>query len=327
MREILVLAEHRKGVLRDITWEMLSLGKELAEKMEAQLTTVLPGYEVKSLADELSTQADLVLLVEDERLQNFSSMAYQQVLSTLITTRKPIITLIGHTACGIDLAPGLAAALGMPLATDCLSLTLTEKELTAVRQIYGGKVNAEVACSCEKGCIATIRAGVVSPWGEETRKGKVEVIQSPSLEGISRQRFIEYVEAAIGGVDITQADIIVAIGRGIQDKENIPLAEELAKALGGTLACSRPIVDKKWLPKAHQVGTSGKTVRPKAYIALGISGAFQHIVGMKDSGVIIAVNKDPRAPIFEVADYGIVCDLFDFMPVLKEKAKELLQRR
>jgi electron transfer flavoprotein alpha subunit len=152
--------------------------------------------------------------------------------------------------------------------------------------------------------------------------GEIELVDSVSSEEITYRRFMEYVEAAAEGADITQADVIVAVGQGIRESKNIRLVEELAEALGGTLACSRPIVDKKWLPKYRQVGTSGKTVSPKVYVAIGISGAFQHVTGMKGAGTIIAINKDPRAPIFRVADYGIVEDLFKVVPLLSEKAKE-----
>ena len=169
----------------------------------------------------------------------------------------------------------------------------------------------------------TVRSGAFPVLEKEPLPGEIVSVPSPLTDEGLAKRFLQYVEAVVGEVDITQADILVSVGRGIKDAENIPIVKELADALGGALACSRPVVDKKWLPKDRQVGTSGKTVKPKVYIAIGISGAFQHVAGMKNAGTIIAVNKDPKAPIFSVARYGIVADLFKIVPVLKDKIKEL----
>jgi electron transfer flavoprotein alpha subunit len=169
----------------------------------------------------------------------------------------------------------------------------------------------------------TLRSGGFPAVEKAPFPGEIVSVPSPLTdEGLAR-RFLQYVEAAVGEVDITQADVLVSVGRGIKEAENIPLVKELADMLGAALSCSRPVVDKKWLPKDRQVGTSGKTVKPKVYIAIGISGAFQHLVGMKGAGTVIAINKDPKAPIFGVANYGIVADLFKFVPVLKERLKEL----
>jgi electron transfer flavoprotein alpha subunit len=221
----------------------------------------------------------------------------------------------------MDLAPSLAARSGIPLSTDCIDLRLEEGKLTTIRQMYSGKVNAEISFPGASEYMVTVRPGSFPMEGGESKAGEIKSLSFP-LEEIECKRFIEYVEAPVGAVDITQADILVSVGRGIGDSKNIPLFAELAETLGGSLACSRPIVDKKWLPKEHQVGQSGKTVKPKVYIAFGISGAFQHLMGIK-GGTIIAINKDPRAPIFRVADYGIVDDLFKVTPLLKEKVKEL----
>jgi electron transfer flavoprotein alpha subunit len=224
---------------------------------------------------------------------------------------------------GMDYAPRLAASLKMPLATDCIGIEAKDESFSLIRQLYGGKVNAEVSFTKKGPFMVTVRPGAFSVVEKEPLTG--EIVSIPSLltdEGLAR-RFIEYVEAAAGDVDITQADILVSVGRGIKEAENLPIVKELADALGGALACSRPVVDKKWLPKGCQVGTSGKTVKPKVYIAVGISGAFQHIAGMKGAGTIIAINKDPKAPIFSVAQYGIVGDLFKIVPVIKDKIKAM----
>ncbi len=324
MTRIFVLAEHRKGNLRDITWEMLNKGQELASDLGAELMAVLPGYGVSGFAGELAQRAEQVLVVEDERLASFNSETYQKVLSRLIGEYQPVITLIGHTAFGMDLAPALAAELRLPLSTDCIDLRLEGGKLTTVRQMYAGKVNAEISFPGSEQYMVTVRPGSFPAEGNRARAGEIRSLRVPLAE-TEDKRFIEYVEAVVGEVDITQADVLVSVGQGIGDSKNIPLVEGLAQAMGASLSCSRPIVDKKWLPKERQVGTSGKTVKPKVYLAIGISGAFQHVAGIKAS-TVIAINKDPKAPIFRVADYGIIGDLFSVVPLLKEKVKELRSR-
>jgi len=322
MGEIFVLAEHRRGELRDITFEMLTKGRELAQKTSSELTAVILGKDVKEYAKRLAEHANRVLVVEDEKLEHFNSDAYQKVLSNLIKERKPLLTMIGHTSYGVDLAPSLAVELNLPLATDCIDLEFENGTLIITRQMYGGKVNVRARLEKAEGYIVTVRQAAF-PAEKEQVSGEIVEVPSPLSEEIPEKKFIDYILPPPGAIDITAADVIVAIGRGIKDESNIPIAEELAKTLGGVLACSRPVVDKGWLPSDRQVGTSGKTVKPKLYIALGISGAFQHVLGMKNSDLIIAVNKDPNAPIFNVADYGIVDDLFKVVPVLTEKLKEL----
>ena len=323
MKEIIVLAEHRRGELRDVTWEMLSKGRQLAESLGGDISVALLGKGVNHLAEALKPKANRVFLIEDERLEAFNSETYEKVLTQLITERKPFLTLIGHTAMGMDLAPGMAVHLKMPLATDCIGIDVKEEAFSLTRQIYGGKVNAEVSFLRKGPYMVTVRSGAFPVLEKDPLAGEIVPLPSPLTDEGLAKRFLQYVEAAAGEVDITQADILVSVGRGIKEAENIPMVKELADALGGALACSRPVVDKKWLPKGCQVGTSGKTVKPKVYIAIGISGAFQHIAGMKGAGTVIAINKDPKAPIFSVAQYGIVADLFKIVPVLKDKVKEL----
>jgi len=326
MTEILVLAEHRQGQIRDITFEMLTKGKELAEKTNSDLTAVLLGKEVKEQAETLSQYAKKVLLVEDAKLENFNSEAYHKVLSNLINEHKPLLTMIGHTSFGVDLAPSLAAALKLPLATDCIELEFEGETLVITRQMYGGKVNVKATVHQAESYIVTVRQAAFTAQ-KPALNGEITETPSPLSEEITGKRFIEYALPPPGGVDITAADVLIGIGRGIKDESNMPMVEELAKAFGGVLACSRPIVDKGWLPTDRQVGTSGKTVKPKLYIALGISGAFQHVLGMKNSDIIIAVNKDSNAPIFSFADYGVVEDLFKIVPPLKSKIYELKGRK
>ena len=323
MKKIIALAEHRQGELRDITWEILSKGRQLAEGMGAEIEVALLGKGVKKLAEALKPKANRVLLIEDDRLEAFNSETYQKILTQLITERKPFLTLVGHTAMGMDIAPALAVQLKMPLATDCIGVDVTGETFGLTRQLYGGKVNAAVSFSKNGPYMITLRSGAFPVVEKEPFPGEIVSIPSPLTDEGLVKRFLQYVEAAVGEVDITQADILVSVGRGIKEAKNIPLVKELADLLGGALSCSRPVVDKKWLPKDRQVGTSGKTVKPKVYIAIGISGAFQHIAGMKGAGTVIAINKDPKAPIFGVASYGIVADLFKFVPILKEKVKAL----
>jgi electron transfer flavoprotein alpha subunit len=324
MRELLVLAEHRQGELRDVTFEMLAKGTELSQRIDADLTAVLLGHNVQEFAKKLADHTKRVLIIDDERLENFAAEAYQKVLSHLISERKPLLTLIGHTAFGVDLAPSLATKLDLPLATDCIDLSFEEEKLVVVRQVYGGKVNVKASLRKSESYIVTLRPATFEIKEAEPLGGEiVEMPAPPSLsDDMSYKRFIDYFQPPAGEVDITAADIIVAIGRGIKDAENIPIAEKLAKAFGGVLACSRPIVDKGWLPNDRQVGASGKTVKPKLYIAIGISGQFQHISGMRNSDLIIAINRDSKAPIFRAADYGVVEDLFKVVPTLTDKILE-----
>lgn len=319
MGEIFVLAEHRRGELRDVTFEMLGKGQELAAALSSPLTAVLLGHNVDGFATALAKYANRVLVVEDERLEHFNSEAYQQVLAHLITQRRPSLVLIGHSAYGMDLAPSLATQLNLPLVTDCVGLEFEDGQLFAVREMYGGKVNARVAFRPADTYMATVRQAAF-PFEEGVPlNGEIVAMDSPLTEEIKYRRFLEYVEAAVGEVDITKADVVVAVGRGIKEKDNLPLVEKLAQALGGVLAGSRPVIDAGWLPHERQVGQSGKTVKPKLYLAVGISGASQHVAGMKASSIIVAINKDPNAPIFKVAHYGIVDDLFKVVPVLTQQ--------
>ncbi len=323
MKEIIVLAEHRRGELRDVTWEMLSKGRQFADSIGAEIGVALLGNGVNALAEALKPKAHRVFLIQDQRFEAYNSETYEKALTPLITERKPLLTLIAHTSMGMDLAPSLAARLKMPLATDCIGIDVAGETFSLIRQLYGGKVNAAVSFLKKGPYMVTVRSGAFPVSEKEVLTGELVKFPSPLTDEGLAKRFIQYVEAAAGDVDITQADILVSVGRGIKEANNIPMVKEFADVIGGTLSCSRPVVDKKWLPKDRQVGTSGKTVKPKVYVAIGISGAFQHIAGMKGAGTVIAINKDPKAPIFGVATYGIVADLFKIVPVLKDKIKEL----
>ncbi len=323
MKNVFVLAEHRQGELRDITWELIAGGRDLASKTGGSLTVLLLGNEVDSMAQALSKGCERVVLVNDPKLEHFNSELFQEVLSDLITRESPFLTIMGHSSIGMDLAPDVAVRLDLPLATDCIGLEYIGDKLFAIRQLYSSKVNARISFSDAKGYLATIRPGAYQAVEGAQMEGEVVSIDSPLTEEVKRKVFIEYEDEEEAEVDISQADIIVAIGRGLGDEENIPQIESLAEAIGGVVACSRPVVDKKWLPKYRQVGTSGVTVKPKLYMALGISGTFQHMGGVKGSPIIVAINKDKNAPIFRVANYGIVDDIFKVAPLIEQKIREL----
>jgi len=320
MAEILVLAEHRKGALRDVSYELLAKGREISDSGDLELSAIVLGSGCSGLAGELSHHADRVLVVDHLGLAEFNAEASRAILAGVIAERKPRLTLIGHTSCGIDLAPALAVKSGLPLAMDCIDLRLDGGSLAVTRQVYGGKLNVEGVLREAEGHIATVRPATFEPGEPRSEPGEVVSLDYPTAELMTR--FTGFVEPPLGEVDIADAEIIVGVGRGIKDEKNIPVARELAEALKGELGCSRPIVDKGWLPKERQVGSSGKTVKPKLYIASGISGSFQHVMGMKGSDLIVAVNRDPKAPIFGIADYGVVDDLFKVLPALTQKIKE-----
>lgn len=319
-QDIFVIVEHRQGEIRDVTFELLTKGAELS-KDRGKLNAVLLGHQTDALAEQLSSYADAIITVEDERLKDFNAEYYQIVLQGLLLKRKPFITLLGQTAFGVDVAPSLAVSLDIPFASDCIDVRIDGDKIITERSIYGGKVNAQVELSGHWGFMISLRPGSFAPQ-EGSFSAEVTAVDSPIDHDIDYRTFVQYVEAAKGDVDITQAEVIIGIGRGIKEDKNMPLMEEFADAMGGVLACSRPVVDAGWLSKDRQVGSSGKTVKPKLYIAVGISGAFQHVMGMKGADTIIAINKDANAPIFTVADYGIVGDLFQVIPKLQEKVKE-----
>jgi electron transfer flavoprotein alpha subunit len=273
-----------------------------------------------ALASTVKTRADQVLLLEHPSLAGFNGAAVAEALNELAKARTPSVVLGASSAAGADWAPTLAALLDVPVVTDAVSLSWADGGLSAVRAVYGGKLQARVRLTPAATVVATLRPGSVEAAAPDGAEARTEAVQ-PALPEALGKRFVEWVQEAAGAVDITQADVLVSVGRGIGDKENVDVGQSLADALGATLSCSRPVVDSHWLPKEHQVGISGKTVKPKVYIALGISGAFQHVTAMKNSGVIIAVNKDPKAPIFRVAQYGIVGDLFKIVPALTKAVK------
>jgi electron transfer flavoprotein alpha subunit len=319
MGEIFVVAEHRQGNLREITMQMLDKANELCRVLSHTLTAVLIGDKGVPFVDELVERADRVIVIEDERLRDFNADQYKWILNSLIHEREPHIIMIGHTPWGMDLAPALAVMSGWPVASDCVDILVEEGNLKVIRQIYNGKLFSKVSFRQSKGYLVTVRTGAFPDDKAGDHHGEVERLPVPSELPETRKEFLEFAESETGEVDITQSEFLVSIGRGIGEQENIAKIKELADLMGGQISCSRPVVDKNWLPKYHQVGTSGKTVKPKVYFALGISGAFQHVAGIGGAGTVIAVNKDRKAPIFRVADYGVADDLFKIVTALKER--------
>ena len=322
MAEILVVIEHRNESLADVSLEMLTKGRELAERANDELLAVIIGKNVDMFVTLLAQRADKVLVVKNGKLEHALAEPYQKTLAPIIKERKPKLVLIGHNSFGMDLAPALAVDVGATLASDCTGIAIENGTITVTRAIYNGKINALYSFAPSETVIVTGRPGEF-PVEDGRKAGSVEEIDRPLEEGIEYKRFEGYIEPEISDIDITKAEFLVSIGKGMKDKGNIKLAEELADALGGVLACSRPVVDYGWLPSAHQVGLSGKTVKPKLYIALGISGAFQHMVGLRGSKMIVAINKDAKAPIFADANYGIVDDILKVVPILTERINDL----
>ncbi|MFW6115322.1 MAG: electron transfer flavoprotein subunit alpha/FixB family protein [Thermodesulfobacteriota bacterium] len=318
-REILVLAEHRSGELQDISLELLSMANQLDKKQDLAVTALLPGHKASGLAQQLAAACDTVLVMDDPDLANYNADYYISALEGVMNDRMPFLTIIGHTSMGMDIAPALAARLSLPLATDCTEVSIAQGSITVLRQIYGGKINALLTMKPSDRYLISIRTGCFDAEANQGKSGTIETVPTPSWTNLKGRKFLEYLEVELEDVDISAADVLVSVGRGIGKPENIPLAQEFAEAIGATLSCSRPVADEQWLPKSRQVGTSGKTVRPKIYIALGISGAYQHQAGMKHADTIIAVNTDPKAPIFTIAHYGIVADMLEVLPQLTER--------
>jgi electron transfer flavoprotein alpha subunit len=322
MAEILVLAEHRDGELREITLQMLDKASDLCRRYSHELSVVLLGSRPDKLIEVLAGRVKRVFVYNDERLRHFNTDYYKEILAALINERKPLMVWIGHTSWGMDLAPALAVKTGYPLATDCVDIMLDSDRPKVVRQVYAGKIFSRMTFREAPTYLITMRGGAFP--AEKAGNYQAEVIQPPmpSLATKSSREFLGYRDTSKGDIDICQADLLVSIGRGIGEKENIEGIKELAGLMGGVISCSRPVVDKNWLPKYHQVGTSGKSVKPKVYLAFGISGAFQHVAGISGAGTVIAVNKDKKAPIFSVADYGVVADLQSIVASLKEKLRQ-----
>lgn len=324
---VYIFAQQVDGEVSGVTLELIGKGKELAKDLETEVTAVLMGSNVEGLVDELGAYgADKVILVDDPCLKEYTTEPYAHTMDRVIAEFKPAVVLYGATAIGRDVAPRISARVHTGLTADCTKLEVDPetKNLRMTRPAFGGNLMATIISPNHRPQMATVRPGVMQKLAKDTSK-KAEVIRfNPGFEKNAKYvEVVEVVKALSDKVDIMDAKILVSGGRGVGSKENFKLLEDLAAAMGGTVSCSRPCVENGWCDKDQQVGQTGKTVRPQVYFAIGISGAIQHMAGMEESDIIIAINKDESAPIFDIADYGIVGDLNKILPSLTEKIKAL----
>jgi len=322
---ILVVVEQRQGKLNRVSWETLVAAQGIAAETGWPVQAAVVGNEVANIAGEIAVKKlNKVFALQAPRLEPYTPDAFVHALKQFIQTQKPKLVLMPHTYQVRDFAPKLATALERVLVSDAVGFKKESEKLIFVRQMFQGKFAADVSFDCESPWFVTFQNGAFR--GDKVEAGSaaapVETVAADFPEGVLRNHPHETFKEAKQAVDLTQAEIIVAVGRGIKEQKNIEVAKQLAEALGGEIAASRPICDFGWLPMDRQIGSSGQTVAPKLYLALGISGAIQHIVGMKGARTIIAINKDSEAPIFEIADYAVVGNLFDIVPPLIEEIKK-----
>ena len=322
---ILVIVEQREGKLNRVSWETLTAGQALAADTGWTLEAAVAGSGVTNLANEIAgKKVAKVYAVESKKLDPYTPDAFAAALQQFIASKQPRLVLMPHTYQVRDFVPKLATAMERSAISDCIGYKKDGDKLLFTRQMFQGKLAADVSFACDAPWFVTLQNGAFR--GDKVEAGAapapVETVNVEIADGVIRNQPQEVFKEAKQAVDLTQAEIIVSVGRGIKEQKNIELAKQLAEALGGELAASRPICDSGWLPMDRQIGSSGQTVAPKLYLALGISGAIQHIVGMKGSRTIIAINKDSEAPIFEIADFAVVGNLFDIVPPLIEEVKK-----
>ena len=315
-QDIFVVIEHLQGQVAEVSYVMLAGARQLSQTIGGGVTAVLLGHNAQGLAADLA--ADKVLYMDHAALAEFTSDAYQSALAGLIQEQSPRAVIFGHSSVGMDIASGLSVKLGLPVVSSCRNFTTDGK---FVSQICGGKIMAEGELPSPTALITMVPGGYKAEQGQSASAPAVTSVPAPAFEDL-RVTLKQYIQPDTSDVDITKENMLVSVGRGIQNKDNIELANELAAALGCAVSSSRPVVDQGWMPTTRLVGKSGKHVKPKIYLALGISGAPEHVEGMGESGAIIAINTDPNAPIFNIAKYGTTTDLFDLVPVLTEKVKQ-----
>jgi electron transfer flavoprotein alpha subunit len=321
MPRIFAYVVHRSGVVDDSAAELLAAAKKIDATAVPTAILTGSGPELETACSALGSGFGEIWKVANAALVYPNAELVRQALVRVLPPGS--IVLVPHDHFGIDLSPGLSIKLNVTFASDVLAIDGIEgNALKLVRQEFGGQVSAHVRCDISSGAVINIRPGAFKPVPNVDGAGVVVDKSSEVGTLVARRRYLETIVAEAGDVDITKHSLLVSIGRGIQEKDNVVLAEELAEVLGAAVSCSRPVVDAKWMEKSRQVGSSGKTVKPKVYLACGISGAFQHLAGIKGSPFLIAINKNPKAPIFQVADVGIVDDLLEFLPELTNKARE-----
>jgi electron transfer flavoprotein alpha subunit/NAD-dependent dihydropyrimidine dehydrogenase PreA subunit len=330
-KDVFVFCETHESRLRSVALELVTKGRELADKLGEKLVAILIGHDIEEHAQTLIHHgADRVLVVDGKIFADYTTDAYTIAMTSLIAPRKPAIVLYGATNNGRDLAPRVAARLSLGLTADCTGLEIDDaRQLVQTRPAFGGNIMAEIISPFTRPQMATVRPNVFKPGEPDTsRTGKIEKVNLEVSPVQVRTRVLEKVSEIIEGMkSVEEADIIVCSGRGIKDPANLELPKQLAKLLDAAIGGSRPIVDMGWLPPTQQVGQSGRTVCPKLYFALGISGQIQHLVGMNSSDLVVAINKDPDAPIFSIADFGIVGDIFTVLPEVIAEVKRVLDSR
>lgn len=321
--KIYVLIHHNGELIHNISYECLALAQKLARETGGSVSAVLVGHQIESLGASLANTAiEQIIVLDHQQLAEYTPEGYVEALSEVLSEDSPELLLMGQVYQNLDLAPKLAARIRTALVTDCIDIRLEEGQLLFTRQMFRNKLNADMLVHSETPWIATIQAGAYS--ADELQEGSAELVRKPvDLDAVKFQRkSLEKMEMTKKRVDLSRAEVIVGVGRGIKQRENMPIIEELARVLGAEIGASRPVVDNEWLDRDRQIGSSGQTVSPKLYIAAGISGAIQHVVGIKNSGCIVAINSDQNAPIFNVATYGIVGDLTEIIPALTKKLQE-----
>ncbi len=326
-RGIMIFGEVRDNKLANVAIELISKGRELADQINTTLTTLIIGDNVGELAKEaIFYGSDKVILVEDKSLRHYTNESYTKVMTDIINEQKPEIVLLGATTIGRALGARVAARLKTGLTADCTGLEIDagRRILLQTRPAFGGNLMATIECPNHRPQMATVRPRVMKRGKrDETRQGEIIRLKPNLTESDLKVKILEIIKQEVGEVNLEDADIIVSGGRGLQKPENFSLIRELASLLNAAVGASRATVDAGWIDPSHQVGQTGKTVSPKLYIAVGISGAIQHLAGMQTSDIIVAINKDPQAPIFNVATYGIVGDLFEVVPALIKEIKKV----
>ena len=319
--QVFTYITYKEGIADDSALELVAAAKKIYP--DASLTAVVTGAgaDLDKVCNEMAASYQEVWKIDNQQLAYPNAEVIQKLLVNILP--KDSLFLLSHNTFGMDLSPGLSIKMETTFVADAVDFEgLEGSNLKVVRQEYSGMASTHVLCDISAGAVINVRPGVFQPDESKSAGGTVVDKSAEAGELSVSRRYLEIVEAEVGDVDITKEDVLVSVGRGIEDEDNIEIADELAEAMGAVVSCSRPIVDAKWLEKSRQVGTSGQTVKPKVYLALGISGSFQHLGGLKGSPFIVAVNKNPKAPIFQVAEVGVVEDLLEFVPELTNKIKE-----
>ena len=322
--DVLVIAEHWKGEPEGVTLQMLTKGRELADTADVRLAVLVLGHGLDDVVEVLRGKGmDAIWVLDDPALARAGGGVEAHAIAEAVRAIDPGLILIGYSLVGMELAPAIAVGLGVTAMTNCVDVEIEDGAVVVTRPFFDGTQHAKIVLEGKGPPLVALQAGATPT----ARLGATEVAVRPVAVDLSavpaRGQVLEVIEEAVSDVDITKAEIIVAVGRGIGGKEKIAVIEELTQALGGLMACSRPLVDLGWLGRERQVGASGKSVAPKVYLACGISGASQHLSGMSDSRLIVAINKDPNAPIFQVAHYGVVGDLLEIVPALTAEARKV----